>query len=146
MINYLLDRFYYKNGIRLILDAVMIVSILPALDFIVMYSLGHIRMMTYDRAFQLLFFAPWYETFVCLVPIIEVMRRTQVKSWVTVLTTAVVFGLFHKVFFLGLSFGIVFASVYVVTRRFSFLHAVLYTTTCHFLYNLLVVMTYGLAF
>jgi hypothetical protein len=98
-----------------------------------------------DRMFYILCVAPWFETLVIFVPIIEVLRRLRVKSWITVLIASMAFGLIHSSFILGFYLGISFALVYVVARRFSFLHAFAFSTGVHFIYNFFIIGLYSIA-
>jgi hypothetical protein len=138
-LNYLLDRLYYTSHIRLLIEGVLLASLFPTLRFLTWWAAGSTFAPTpTDHAFFALFVAPWFETLIIFVPIVEALRGFKVKSWVNVLVTSVAFGLIHPSFILGFYLGIAFSLIYVLARRFSFLHAVMYSTIVHFVYNLFI--------
>ena len=145
-LNCILDRFYYNSHIRLLLEGVLLATLFPLMRFFIRCMEGQVGFSgSSDRIFYVICVAPWFETLVCFVPIIEILRKLKVKSWIIVLITSAVFAIPHSSFILGLYLGISFTSVYVVARRFSFLHAFSYSTAVHFIYNLFIISLYSIA-
>ena len=144
-LNCLLDRFYYHSHIRLLVEALILASLFPLIRFFVRCLDGGVGMCDSDRIFYLFCVAPWFETLVCFVPIIEILRKLKVKSWIIILIASTAFALPHDSFILGLYLGIPFSLVYILARRFSFLHAFMYSTAVHFVYNLFIVGLYYVA-
>jgi hypothetical protein len=146
-LNCILDRFYYNSNTRLLLEGVLLATLYPLMRFFTFYCMnGGVSLnATADRLFYLFFIAPWFETLVCLAPIAEILRKMKVKSWIIVLIASTIFAIPHWSFTLGLYLGISFTSVYLVARRFSFLHAFAYSTAVHFIYNLFIISLYSVA-
>lgn len=145
-INYILNRFHNSSHTRFLIEAFILSTAFPLSRFCARFLTDSITFsVTTERLLYILAIAPWFETIVCFVPVIEILRRFKVKPWIYTLIVSVLFAIPHSSFILGFYLGIVFAIVYIVARQNSFLHAVLYCTCVHFIYNLLIVTLYSIA-
>ena len=142
MINYILDRYYYKSRSSICIEATLCCIALP---FLVTLLGAMIGKYPPDRQyFTTIFLAPWVETLFIFLPIIEILRTRSlgIKSWVIVLITAIVFGLIPPHFLVPFIGGIFLACVYIILRRFSLSQAFFYTSLVHLCANLILVSFY----
>lgn len=144
-ITFILNRFFHLSHIRFLCEALLLVFIYPLIRWIVVYSTDTISFnVTSDRLLYVLMIAPWFETLLCFVPIIEILRKFKLSSWIIVIFSSFIFALPHSSILLGFYLGIVFSIVYIVARRNSFFHAFLYCTSVHFIYNFLIMTLYSI--
>tara|TARA_A100001037_G_scaffold106674_1_gene96955 strand:+ start:24996 stop:25451 length:456 start_codon:yes stop_codon:yes gene_type:complete len=145
-ISLILNRLYAHSHLQLLVESMLLALAFPLVRFFVRFVTDTVHLnVSVDRLLYVFCIAPWFETLICFVPIIEILRKIKVESWVVVLIASIVFAVPHTSFILGLYLGVVFSSVYVIARRFSFLHAFVYSTAVHFVYNLLIIGLYSVA-
>lgn len=145
-ISLILNRFYSLSHLQLLVESLLLALAFPLLRFSMRFVTDSVYFnVSMDRLVYVLCVAPWFETLICLVPIVEILRKLKVETWAVVLITSIVFAIPHSSFILGLYLGVTFSLVYVIARRFSFIHAFVYATVVHFIYNLLIIGLYSVA-
>ena len=105
-------------------------------------SVDMFKGMSLTRAFMILvLIAPFIETIICQFAIIELLKKLKLSNQLTVLITAVIFGLLHDYngFYIVMTVvaGFIFAYYYVALREQGRWYAIFYVFLLHGLANLI---------
>ena len=148
MTNYILDRYFNKSTLSICVEATLCGVAVPILlNLLLAVGLDNYGAVDLGLAIPGLLVAPWLETLVIFVPILELLRcqKNRPKARTMVWIVTIIFAALHlQQFLIPLFLGFFMACVYLIMRRFSFFHAVGFTTLVHFCMNFMLLTWYGL--